>query len=252
MRCHIGWTTAVRRVFRLEALHRSPGFDQCAIDREVIARQQPLDPRAAPEPHSKTSLRSRQPKVGRGFSKRSSGPTPHRRCPARQTSGTADRTPAAPSAGVPSAPSRTPATASPAAASRARSIADQDRNRALQNPATAPTKPRWSAIGSPEPDDRREPAPPDRHTKTTPPRARQIPASLPPVRYPQIRESRRRPKLYGFFNSLLEAGSTDGTSAQRPQAPCRDPLTDTGAIGAEPMAEHRGSTSAERNPRSSS
>src|SRR5689334_25316069 len=45
MRCHIGfWTTAVRRVFRLEALHRSPGFDQCAIDREVIARQQPLDP----------------------------------------------------------------------------------------------------------------------------------------------------------------------------------------------------------------
>src|SRR6185437_2532092 len=69
--------------------------------------------------------------------------------------------------------------------------------------ATAPTKPRWSAIGSPEADARREPAPPDRHTKTTPPRARQIPASLPPGRYPQIRESRRRPKLYGFFNSLL-------------------------------------------------
>src|SRR5947199_9070492 len=82
-------------------------------------------------------------------------------------------------------------------------MADQDRNRAPQNPATAPTKPRWSAIGSPEADDRREPASPDRHTKTTPPRARQTPASLPPVRYPQIRESRRRPKRYGFFNSLL-------------------------------------------------
>src|SRR5438067_12019765 len=40
-------------------------------------------------------------------------------------------------------------------------------------------------LGSPEADDRREPASPDRHTKTTPPRARQTPASLPPVRYPQ-------------------------------------------------------------------
>src|SRR5438552_18176328 len=82
-------------------------------------------------------------------------------------------------------------------------MAAQDRNRAPQNPATAPIKPRWSAIGSPEADDRREPASPDRHTKTTPPRARQTPASLPPVRYPPIRESRRRPKRYGFFNSLL-------------------------------------------------
>src|SRR5437660_7236343 len=44
MRCDIGWITAVRRVLRLEALHRSPGFDQCAIDREVLARQQPPDP----------------------------------------------------------------------------------------------------------------------------------------------------------------------------------------------------------------
>src|SRR5207248_11431165 len=121
-------------------------------------------------------------------------------------SGTADRTPAAPSAGVPSAPSRTPAKASPAAASRARSMAAQDRNRAPQNPATAPIKPRWSAIGSPEADDRREPASPDRHTKTTPPRARQTPASLPPGAIPPIRESRRRPKRYGFFNSLLDPG----------------------------------------------
>src|SRR5207248_1427954 len=72
-----------------------------------------------------------------------------------------------------------------------------------QNPATAPIKPRWSAIGSPEADDRREPASPDRHTKTTPPRARQTPASLPPGAIPPIKESRRCPKRYGFFNSLL-------------------------------------------------
>src|ERR1043165_7400133 len=102
-------------------------------------------------------------------------------------------------------------------------MADQDRNRALQNPATAPTKPRWSAIGSPEADDRREPASPDRHTKTTPPRARLIPASLPPVRYPQIRESRRPPKLYGFFNSLLmpvgEQPAAHGSRVCRMEAP---------------------------------
>src|SRR5512146_393470 len=35
----------VRRIFRPEALHRSPGFDQRAIDREMLARQQPLDAR---------------------------------------------------------------------------------------------------------------------------------------------------------------------------------------------------------------
>src|SRR5205823_2638058 len=82
-------------------------------------------------------------------------------------------------------------------------MAAQDRNRAPQNPATAPIKPRWSAIGSPEADDRRAPASPDRHTKTTPPRARQTPASLPPGAIPPIKESRRCPKRYGFFNSLL-------------------------------------------------
>src|SRR6202040_2666621 len=50
--------------------------------------------------------------------KRSSDPTPDHPYRARRTSGTADRTPTAPSADVPSVPSRTPATASPAAASR--------------------------------------------------------------------------------------------------------------------------------------
>ena len=34
-----------RRLLRPEALHRSPGFDQRAIHREVLARQQSLDPR---------------------------------------------------------------------------------------------------------------------------------------------------------------------------------------------------------------
>src|SRR5262249_27003340 len=34
---------AVPRIFRLEPLHRSPGFNQSAIDREMLARQQPLD-----------------------------------------------------------------------------------------------------------------------------------------------------------------------------------------------------------------
>src|SRR5438552_11753882 len=82
-------------------------------------------------------------------------------------------------------------------------MAAQDRNRAPQNPATAPIKPRWSAIGSPEADDRREPASPDRHTKTTPPRARQTPASPPPGAIPPIKESRRRPTRYRLFNILL-------------------------------------------------
>src|SRR5262249_12488629 len=35
----------VRRIFRLEALHRSPRLDQRAIDRKMLARQQPLDAR---------------------------------------------------------------------------------------------------------------------------------------------------------------------------------------------------------------
>src|SRR5438552_15710345 len=93
-------------------------------------------------------------------------------------------------------------------------MAAQDRNRAPQNPATAPIKPRWSAIGSPEADDRREPASPDRHTKPTPPRARQTPASLPPGAIPPIKESRRCPKRYGFFNSLLVPCVT---SEEKPQ-----------------------------------
>src|SRR5438309_11330896 len=36
---------AFRRLFRPEALHRRPAFDQSAIDREMLARQQTLDPR---------------------------------------------------------------------------------------------------------------------------------------------------------------------------------------------------------------
>src|SRR5258708_18420137 len=35
---------ASRRLIRLDALHRSPRLDQRAIDREVLARQQPFDP----------------------------------------------------------------------------------------------------------------------------------------------------------------------------------------------------------------
>ena len=48
----IGWRVAsaasaiaTDRLLRLEALHRSPRFDQRAIHREVLARQQSLDPR---------------------------------------------------------------------------------------------------------------------------------------------------------------------------------------------------------------
>jgi len=37
----IRWWFA-RAVLRLEALHRRPGFDQRAIDREVVRLQQPL------------------------------------------------------------------------------------------------------------------------------------------------------------------------------------------------------------------
>src|ERR1051325_4762026 len=184
MRCHIGWTTAVRRVFRLEALHRSPGFDQCAIDREVLARQQPLDPGLRQNRTQKLHCDLASQKSVAVF--RKGRVVPYRIVDAQPDKPAEQQIELQPLHQLAfSAPSRTPATASPAAASRARSMADQDRNRALQNPATAPTEPRWSAIGSPEADDRREPASPDRHTKTAPPRARQIPASLPPVRYPQ-------------------------------------------------------------------
>src|SRR5207302_7724982 len=41
----IGHAAAIRRFLRLEALHRSPRLDQRAVDREVLARQQSLDPR---------------------------------------------------------------------------------------------------------------------------------------------------------------------------------------------------------------
>ena len=164
----------------------------------MLARQQTPDPRLRQNCIQKLRCDLAIQKSVAVFRKTSSGPTPDHQRRARQTSGTANRTPAAPSAAAPSVPSRTPATASLAAASQALSMADRDRNRAPQNRATAPTKPRWLAIGSPEADDRREPAfSRSTYEKSAPARS-SYPRIIPPRRYPRSGNHGKARNATGF------------------------------------------------------
>ena len=129
----------VRAILRLEALRRRPGFDQRAVDREVIRAQKPLH----------TRLRQNQPKNFAAISpsrrrsrffENTSDPMPprRRRCP--RTSGTEGRTPTAPSTGVPSGSNKTLAAASPATASQAGSTGGQSANTAQKTRPPTPTK----------------------------------------------------------------------------------------------------------------
>ena len=122
----IGWPVAPaaariiiafrRLVLWLETLQRRPCLNQGAVDREVLARQQPFDPRLRQHCGEEFGgdLAIQQP-VAVG-SRSSNGPTPGHQSPARRTTGTADRTRSVPSVAAPSAPNRRPATALPAAA----------------------------------------------------------------------------------------------------------------------------------------
>ncbi|MFK4654255.1 hypothetical protein ABIF97_004189 [Bradyrhizobium japonicum] len=133
-------------VLRFDALHRGPGLDQRAIDREVIAGQKPLHPGLRP-PRG-TWPRWHLPAAGRGSSRTSNGPRLRRRRRFRRTCGTAGRNPAAPSEAAPSGSNKTPATASTAAASQAGSTAARSANTARQTRAPAPTAPRSRSSGS--------------------------------------------------------------------------------------------------------
>ena len=129
-----------RAVLRLEALHRRPGFDQRAVDREVIARQKLLHLGLRQHRRAGTWPRCRLPAAGRGSSRTPNDPRPHRRRRSRRTSGTAGRIPAAPSTAAPSGSNRTPATASPAAASPAGSTAARSAHRAPANSRSSADK----------------------------------------------------------------------------------------------------------------
>src|SRR6516164_3329976 len=148
-----------RAVLGLDALHRGPGLNQRAINREVIARQKLLHLGLRQHRGQELSPRCRLPAAGRGFSRTPNGPRLRRQRRFRQTSGTAGRIPAAPSEVAPSGSNKTPATASPAAASPAGSTAAQSANRARQTRAPAPTVPRSQSSGSLAADDHAAPAP---------------------------------------------------------------------------------------------
>src|ERR1700693_6223266 len=121
-------------------------------------------PSAGPAPPPETSLRSRPPKAGHGSWKRSSGPKLDRPPQAPRTTGTADRTPSAPSTAALTEPHRTPAAASPAAASPVRSMAGRSSYKAPQNHHTDRPAPRSQPHGSPAADDRPAPVPPNLHS----------------------------------------------------------------------------------------
>ena len=95
------------------------------------------------------------------------GPRPDRRYRARQTSGTADRTPAAPSVDARSAPYRTPAVAGLAAAFPVRSRGGPEARTSPRTRHSARTAPHRRSSGSPATDDPSARAARDRHTKTT-------------------------------------------------------------------------------------
>jgi hypothetical protein len=152
-----------RAVLRLDALHRGPGFDQRAIDREVIARQKLLH--LGLRQHRREELGRMSPSSSRSrFFENTEWSQAASSTPIRRTSGTAGRIPAAPSEGAPSGSNKTPATASPAAASPAGSTAAQSANRARQTRAPAPTAPRSQSSGSLAADDLAVPAPPDQRS----------------------------------------------------------------------------------------
>src|SRR5262249_46281140 len=116
----------VRAILRPEALHRRPGFDQRAVDRENGRCSEAASLADVQELRSTAWLRCRLSTGARGSWKKLSDPTPRRRRRCPRTSGTADRTPAAPSIAAPSELNRrlaraSLATASPAGLTAARS-----------------------------------------------------------------------------------------------------------------------------------
>ena len=120
-------------VLRPEALHRRPGLDQRAVDREVLVREQRLDLRQ-PQKRGKELPRHL------GLEQPVAIVREHRRMPdrahrasGRRTSGTAGCSPSAPSASARSAPRRRPAATAPAAASRARSKAGRSTSTARRS-----------------------------------------------------------------------------------------------------------------------
>src|SRR3970282_174564 len=100
-----------------------------------------------------------------GSSRMSRRPRPDRRHQARRTSETEDRNPAAPSVAARSGSNREAATGSPAKAAQARSTGGPSPCRAPQTAHPAPQAPGSQDRASPEADDPKEPAPPDRHRK---------------------------------------------------------------------------------------
>src|SRR6185437_5777969 len=91
-------------------------------------------------------LRCRLPTGARGSWKKLSDPTPHRRRRCPRTSGTADRTPAAPSIAAPSELNRRLAGASLATASPVRSTAARSAHKAPRTPAPARLAPRSQVL----------------------------------------------------------------------------------------------------------
>ena len=130
-----------------------------------------------------------------------------------ETSGTAGRTPAAPSAAAPSGSNRTPAAASPAATSPAGSMAVPSPNRAPRNPPSALQAPPQPTLGSTAEDDRAGPAPPGPHRRTRPPIACPNPASRLSQTASEESESRRVQPRYRLLQQPARARRGDGSPA---------------------------------------
>ncbi|MGY3146331.1 hypothetical protein ACVWYQ_003330 [Bradyrhizobium sp. USDA 3397] len=151
-----------RAVLGLDDLHRGPGLDQRAIDREVIARQKFLHLGSARTAAKNFAAMSPSSSRSRFFENTewsdavSSMPIP-------QTSETTGHISTAPSEAARTGSNETPATAIPAA-SQVESTAAQSANRARQTGAPAPPafRSRWS--GSLAADDHAAPAPPDQRS----------------------------------------------------------------------------------------